>query len=611
MEWEKKIVTPENVLGRIRPGMSIFLGTGVSEPRTLIKFLMAARSNKLDDLELVQLVSYGHTCSPKAIRDRKFRLRTFFSGYVSKAIKSGHVDLIPIRFARLPHLFQSGQINIDVAFVQITPPDKAGYCSFGVSVDVARLAMEKANLNVGEINRQIPVTLGDTFVHVSEFDYLVESTENPVYFNRWPVDKTFDKLAEQIVSLIEDKSCISFSIGPLFEALSKHLVKRKHIGVHSPIFTDALMDLVKSGAVTNRHKNLFPGKSLASYAFGSPELFSWLDRNPMVEFQGVESVFDPIKIGLNDNFVAIIPARKVDLSGRIILHSGIGNVASGPIELLDFFKATEISKNGRSIFGLPSRNRLGQPNIQISVSKYQNQFGSEESVDIVVTEFGAANLKGLTIRERAQSLIDIAHPEDRLHLVELAKKKKLLYADQIFLPESSSLYPGKIFEKNTFKGNLAVRFRPIRPSDEEQMRRLFYRFSDQDIYARYFASIQSMPHAKMQEYVNVNWNETMSLVGLIGPLGQGKIIAEGRYIKIPGQPHAELAFVVDEEYQSRGITSYLLKLITKIAKRKGVTEFTFEVLFSNKAMMKVFKRNFERVYATLEEGIYNVSIPIN
>ena len=610
MGWNKKIVQPDAALRKIKPGMSIFLGTGVSEPRTLVKHLIASSSHELDDLELIQLVSYGHASSPATIQARKFRLRTFFSGYVSRAITSGRVDLIPVRFARLPHLFQSGFINVDAAFIQITPPDKSGYCSFGASVDVARLAMEKANVTIGEINRHIPVTMGDTFAHVSEFDFLIKSEEKPIYFSRWPVDETFDKLAAQIVSLIEDKSCISFSIGPLFEALSRYLRERKHLGIHSPIFTDALMDLVKSGAVSNRYKATFPGKSVSSYAYGSPDLFSWLNRNPMVEFQSIEHVFNPTTIGANDNFVVIIPARKIDLSGRIVLHSGVGNVATGPIELLDFFKGAEISRGGRSIFGLPSRNRQGKPNIKISVSNYQNQFGSEESLDIVVTEFGAANLKGLTIRERAQSLIDIAHPEDRQALVDMAKKKKLLYADQIFIPESSFLYPQNIIERHTFKGDLEVRFRPIRPSDEEQMRRLFYRFSDQDVYARYFANVQSMPHDKMQQYVNVNWNEVMSVVGLTGPLGQGRIIAEGRFIKIPTSPHAELAFVVDEEYQNRGISSYLLKMITKLAKKKGIKTFTFEVLFSNVAMMRVFKKAFNKVEATLEEGIYNVSIPL-
>lgn len=606
-----KIVRPETVLRKIKPGMSIFLGTGVSEPRLLVRHLLNSHSYELDDLELIQLVSYGHPSSPEVIHQRKFRLRTFFSGYLAKDITSGRVDLIPIRFARLPHLFRSGLVNVDAAFIQITPPDKSGYCSFGVSIDVARLAMEQAGLVVGEINHHIPTTLGDTFAHVSEFNYLVESGENPIYFSRWPVDETFDKLAGRIVSLIEDGSCLSFSIGPLFEALTPYLKNRKHLGIHSPIFTDALMDLVESGAVSNRFKASFLGKSLASYAFGGPELFSWLDRNPMVEFQSIEHVFNPINIGANNNFVVIIPARKVDLSGRIVLHSGVGNVATGPIELLDFFKGAEISIGGRSIFGLPSRNRQGKSNIKLSVAKYQNLFGSEESLDIVVTEFGAANLKGLTIRERAQSLIDIAHPEDRQELVEQAKKKKLLYPDQIFIPESSFLYPDYIFERHTFKENLEVRFRAIRPSDEEQMRRLFYRFSDQDIYARYFANVQSMPHGKMQEYVNVNWNDTMSVIGLTGPLGQGRIIAEGRFIKMPTEPHAELAFVVDEEFQNRGISSYLLKLITRIAKKKGVSTFTFEVLFSNNAMMRVFKKNFKRVEATLEEGIYNVSIPLD
>ncbi len=611
MAWEQKIVDPAMVMRKIRPGMSIFLGTGVSEPRTLIHYLMDASLPNLADLQLIQLLSFSDEISLKTLDAQKYRLKTFYTGQmVDKAITEGQVDLIPNRFLRLPRLFDSQRILVDAAFIQVTPPDASGYCSLGVSLDVARIAMEKATLVVGEINPKIPRTFGDTFVNVSEFDYLVYADQDPIYFDRWETPPPFDQIAARMASLIPDKSCIAFSIGPLFEALLKKLKGKQHLGIHSPIFTDALMDLVKSGAVTNRYKEIFRGKSIASYGIGTPELMDWLDRNPMVEFQGIDRVFDPINIGINPGVIAVIPARTVDLSGSMTFQEGLGNVISGPMELVDFFMGAEISKGGITIIGLPSRNPSNVPNIQAAIETNHNRFGFEESIDMVVTEFGIARLNGLSVRERAQALIEIAHPDDRKGLVEQAKTKRILYPDQIFLSESPHLYPDEIQEEATLKNNLRVRFRGIRPSDEEQMRRLFYRFSDDAIYYRYFASIKTMPHAKMQEYVNIDWNHTMSIVGLIGEPGQGQIIAEGRYLMETFGPRAETAFVVDEGFNNKGIATYLLKLLMKLGKTRGVEFFTADVLFSNIGMMKVFKKMAPKVEAVLQEGAYNISFPI-
>ena len=610
--WEELAVHPDEVLEKIEPGMSIFLGTGPAEPRTLVKHLMNSDANNLQDLELIQLLSLGDALTLKELYSDKYRLKTFFAGWMaSEAITAGRVDLIPSRFARIPRLIESGQIPIDVAFVQVTPPNVAGYCSMGVAVDVARHAMKQASLVVGEINAEMPLTFGDTFVPLSDFDLLVRSTEKPMYLPRWPVHKVFDEVAKNVASAIEDGSCIAFSNGPLFEALSRHLVQKRHLGVHSPFFTDALMDLVESGAVTNRHKEIFRGKSLASYAIGTPELMAWLDRNPLVEFQEIDKVFSPIQIGRNPRFVAVVAARKVDLSGQIAMHVGKWNVAGGPGEAMDFVNGAELSAGGLTVFALPSRNRRGEPNLLISVEKFPNQFSLRESVDMVVTEYGVAYLSGRTVRERAQALIDIAHPDDRSELVEQAKKENILYHDQVFLPESAHLYPAEIATKHTFKGGVEVRFRAIKPSDEEEMRRLFYRFSEEAVYYRYFVRVKVMPHSQMQEYVNVDPGRVMSIVGLVGEPGQGHIIAEARFVKDPLSPHADVAFIVDDHYQGLGIATYLYKMLIRLAKGRGVQGFTAKVLASNKAMMKVFERGGLAVEAKLEQGIYRLTIPFD
>jgi len=611
MNWKQKIVGPDRVMKSIQPGMSIFLGTGISEPCTLVKHLMRSDHQMLVDLELIQLVNFSDTISLKTLDSHKYRLKTFSSGnMVNKAIAKGLVDLIPTRFKKLHRLFESGRIQIDVAFIQISPPDDDGIASLGVSIDVARAAMKKASLVVGEINPKIPRIFGDTFVNLADFDLLIHSEDDPIYFKRWETGPVFDRIAARIASHIQDQSCIAFSIGPLFESLGKKLSKKHHLGIHSPVFTDALMDLVKSGAVTNRYKNTFQGKSIASYAFGTPDLLAWLDRNPQVEFQGIQAVFDPANIGKNKRFVAVIPARKVDLSGRIVLHHGKGNVISGPMELMESFFGAQISKGGRVIFGLPARNLNHRPNINLSIQGHHNQLGFEESIDMVVTEYGTAMLNGLSIRERALALIEIAHPDDRLSLFDKARKNHLLYPDQIFLKESNRLYPSEINEQQLFKNELKVRFRPIKPSDEDQMRRLFYGFSDEAIYYRYFHSVTSMPHSKMQEYVNVDWNHTMSIVGLMGEPGDGVIIAEARYLGDGSSRDAEIAIIVDEAYNNLGIATYMVNLLIKLGKERGIERLTAEILSSNRRILRVFKKACPNIESKFEHGAYSIVMPI-
>jgi acyl-CoA hydrolase/GNAT superfamily N-acetyltransferase len=607
--WKYKVVSPEEVLSKIEPGMAIFLGTGMAEPRTLVKHLMASEEPNLQDLELIQLVSIGDTIPIDERYSRKFRLKTFFSGWIaSEAVSAGRVDLIPSRFSRIPGLFKSGAIHIDATFIQISPPDENGYaCLLGV--DVERQAMEAANIVVGEVNAHTPRIMGDTLVHMDEFNYFVESTEAPLYIPRWPLEDIFLKIAANIANVIEDGSCISLGIGPLYEALAVQLSAKKHLGIHSPFFTDALMDLIKSGAVTNRRKGVFRGKSSASYLLGSETMMQWLDKNPLVEFQPEDVITDPKVIGSNDRMIAILPARKIDLTGNVALHTGKGNMNAGPGNVQELFMGAALSKKGRTIFGLSSRNRKGTPNIVLSVDNLPFQFTNRESMDLVVTEYGVAYLMGKTMRERAQALIDIAHPDDRAELVRQAKEAKLIYADQIYFPESGSLYPSKLCVTHEFKDGLKVCFRPIKPSDEDLMRDLFYRFSDQAVYSRYFTSIKTMPHKKMQEYVNVNYHLIMSIVGIIEVSGTEKIIAEARYARTKQDTFADTAFIVDEDYHGKGIASYLFELLIRTAREEGIQGFTADVLATNKAMLKVYEKSPFPVQTVLSRGVYELTIP--
>ncbi len=613
VSWKDLVVSPEEVMGAIKPGMNIFLGSGVAEPRTLMRCLIDSDLSNVNDLEFIQLNSHGDILSVKELHYQNYRLKTFFSGWgASEVSVAGPVDLIPIRYSQTPLFFQFKPMPIDATFVQITPPDEAGYCSLGLAVDVAREAMEQASLVVGEINTRVPFTFGDTIVSLSDFDMLVRSTEPPDYFDRLPVSDASDQVAANIASVIEDGDCLCFRMPTsLSRGLCRRLTGRRHLGVHSPYFTDELMDLVKSGAVSNYRKGVFRGKSIASYILGTSELMTWLDRNPLVELQSIGQVCDPTLIGRNPNFVGVFHARKVDLFSRVSSFVGRGSFTSGPSIAADMITGAEISAGGRTVFGLPSRDEKGESNIQVELEDYRSQYHMRESINMVVTEYGIANLKWRSIRERAQALIDIAHPDDREDLVQKAKEKKILFPDQIFLSKSARLYPMDIASEHTFKGGVKVRFRAIKPSDEEAMRRFFYRFSDMTIYRRYFYPIKTMPHYKMQEYVNVDYSSAMSIVALVGESDHGKIIAEARFVKDEESAYGDVAFVVDEESQGLGIASYLYEMLIRLAKERGLKGFTAEVLHANKGMMKVFEKGDFQIITQLKNDVYRLTIPFD
>ena len=612
-QWRDRVVNPQRILEAIRPGMRIFISSGVAEPRTLTRCLLTApRARNLEDIELVQLLSFDIAAFSGKVAAQPYRLKTFYAGWVADAaIAEGRVDFIPSRFTRIPFLIESGLVPVEMAIVQVTPPNTAGYCSLGLAVDVAREAMDRAEITVAEINPHVPHTFGDTCVALSEFDLVVTSDLPPPHFERWRVDATLDRLAYNVASLIEDSSCLAFSTGPFYEALAGNLIGKRHLGIHSPIFTDALMDLMTAGVVDNRRKGTYRGKALTSYALGSQALMTWLDYNPLVEFQRIDKVFAPDTIARNPSFVTAIHAHKIDLYGRIGLRFGRENVMTGPAEVMDFFSGAERSPGGCTIFALTSRDPDGGSNIAASIADHPLQFGRYESVKTVVTEQGIAHLEGHTIRERAQALIDIAHPEDRASLVAQAKALKILYPDQIFLAESARLYPADIATEHTFRNDLHVTFRAIKPSDEEEMRRLFYRFSGEAVYSRYFGIVGAMPHARMQSYVNVAWTQTMSVVGTVTVAEISRIIAEARYIRVPGTTMAEVVFLVDEDYQGLGIATFLYRMLIRLARERGITEFVADVLFANTAMMKVFRNVARPVKAILESGIYHLTIALD
>lgn len=610
-DWKNLIVSPESALASIKSGMSIFLGSGLAEPRTLLDALMRSDRSNTKDLELIQLNSHSDILSLKNLNLQNYRLKSFFSGWVaSEVAEAGSVDLIPARYSQIPRIFASRQIPIDAVFIQISPPNPSGYCSLGLAVDVAREAMAKASLVIGEIQPQLPFTFGDSLVSIKDFDLLIEADQSPIFFERQPISTVMGQVASNIAAIIGDGDCISFHTGTsLFEALCRELRAKRHLGIHTPYFTDALMDLVNRGAVSNYKKAVFRGKSVTAYALGTRDLAGWLNLNPLVEFQSIAEICNPALIAGISNFTAVFHAKTVDLYGRISFNIGKGSLTSGPGIAADIITGADMSPGGKAIFGLPSRDPDGNSNFVSLLTDQRNQFHMRESISMVATEYGVANMKWRSIRERAQALIEIAHPDDRAGLVEKAKKHKILFENQIFMSDSAMCYPLEITAQQTFRNNLSVRFRVVKPSDEQAMRRLFYRFSDETVYRRFFYPISTMPHDKMQEYVNIDYNSMISIVAIVGENEQEKIIAEARFDKDEKTGFGDIGFIVDERYQNMGIGAYLYEMLVRLAKERGLKGFNAEVLQENINMMRIFQKGGLSIYSKLEDGVYHLKVP--
>jgi len=611
--WESRLVPPDKVLNHIRPGMTVFIGTGPATPRRLIRTLLDVDKHNIRDLELMQLAVLGETIlSIDRLNAPNYRLKTFFSGgYVAwDTISTGQVDLIPAYSSEIPEIIRSGRINVDVAFIQITPPNDAGYCSLGLAVDVAKEAMYKASLVVGEVNEAMPFTYGDTFVSIEEFDLLVRSDREPITYTPEPVTDVMKKVAANVANEIRDGDCINYSLGPLFEALVPYLSDKKDLGIHSLYFTDAAAELVNSGAVTNNRKFLFRGKSLASYALGTKKLMKWLHKNPLVEFQGIDWVCNSQLIARNPQFVAIYEGRKADLQGRVAFPLR-GAVISGPGEGIDFYKAAEASKDGNTIIGMPSRDENGESNILFSIEKYVNQLRLRESIHVLATEYGVAMLKWRPLRERAQAIIDVAHPDDREDLIKKAREKKIIYSNQIFVSRSAHLYPAYIAHTKTFKGDKTVRFRAMKPSYEESMRRFFYRCSNETVFYRFFYSVKTMGHDKMQAYVNVDYTKEFSVVGFGGKKGENRIVAEARLVGSDDGKAGEVAFLIDENYQGAGVGSYLMSLLVQEGKKRKLEALYAEVLPENQPMIKVFEKSGLPLKSKLDGGVYHITLSLS
>lgn len=613
--YKDMIKTPKRALSQVQSGHRVFLGTGCGEPTVLIEAMIKISGN-LADVEIVELLTKGNAPYTDKKYASCFKVNSFYIGHnIREVIQEGRGDYTPVLMSDIPRLFNSGQLPLDVALIQVTPPDSRGKMSLGISVDIVKAAAENASLVIAQVNPQMPWTRGDSLVDIYDLDILVPADVPLLERKSKPVHAVSAKIAELVAGLIPSGSTVEFGLGrvpgvgriPL--AVTAALKGKHDLGIHTEMITDDIFDLIKSGAVSGNRKSVDRGKVVASFCMGTKELYDFVDDNPLFSFRPTEYVNDSNIIGKQNRMVSINMALEIDLTGQVCSDSEGGVFYSGVGGQVDFNRGAARSDGGRAIVTMPSTTRDGKSRISSRLSQGAGVVVSRATVHYVVTEYGVAYLHGKSVQDRTLALISIAHPDHREQLLKDAIEARFIRQEFSQVEGKFVVAPQEMMKSTYLLNNgTEISFRPIHPTDEPLLRDLLYDLSQQTIYCRFMSHSPNFGSKQMQNFVYVDHRKEVAIVGTLPEAHGDDIVAVGRYYLDEHTNRAEVAFVIRDELQRMGIGSFMFKHLINIAKASGIAGFTAEVLSENKGMQAIFNHSGYKVQSVVEEGVYSFRI---
>jgi acyl-CoA hydrolase/GNAT superfamily N-acetyltransferase len=608
-EWQAKRLELANIAEKIPNGSNITIG---SISATAHATLAAIVNNKsLVDINILQFIVGGEL---PHLEEKLSRFRTttnFAFDRAGQKIRQGLADYVPVSASNVNRLFAERLIAVDVAIIKVTPPDKQGYCSLGMGVDFGQESVKAAKIVIAEISEHMPWTGGDSLIHADRIDWWVEHnapllTSEELFPN---LDRNIlppsvlNKIVENVMFEIPDGATLKFDINLAVNQLIPFLKDKKDLGLHTDLLTDELLQLIKTGVITNARKNINRGKTIVSHATGNKALFRYIHRNPAVEFQSLYKINRIDHIAQQDNLIAIIGGLKVDLSGQVAVDSVGSRFYSGVGSSDDSIRGAGYSKGGKPIVILPSMSVKGNSNILFALPEGTGVTITRLDVHYVITEYGTAFLFGKGIRERCLALIDIAHPDCRKYLLDQAKNSFYIHSEQSGNSYKSA-YPNQWECLHQTKQRREVFIRPIKAVDEDKLRSFFHKLSDQNVYMRYFTHIRSLPQKVLKRFSDIDYHKDMALVALYPPkTTQQEIVGIGQWIIDERGGMPELALQVRDDWQGQGLGKFLFLRLIEMAKSYKIIKLKADVLSDNKAMNLVFETAGIHYHKKTEIGV--------
>ncbi|MFW6254238.1 MAG: GNAT family N-acetyltransferase [Chitinivibrionales bacterium] len=606
--YKSKVKTPEQAVNLIRPGARIFIGTGCAQPKSVIAELVND-GNNIMDAEIYHLMTMGDAPYVDEQYADKFRTFTFvISQNVRKAVYRGHGDYVPVCTSDIPQLFKSGRLPLDVALIQTSPPDKNGFVSLGVSVDIVKSAVENSLMVIAEVNPNMPRTHGESTLSVDMIDAIVESKEALTEYKSPELNETIKAIGRNVASLISDGATVSLGLGPISQAVYSFLDGKKDLGIHTEMFSDEIIPLIQKGVINGSRKTINRGRITASYCVGSRELYEYINENPEFDFRPSEYVNDSAIIAQHNYMVAVNTAYEVDMTGQVCSDSSDQDSFSGIGGISDFSRGAAQARNGRSIIALQSTTPDGSASrIVPSLMEGAGVALTRGDVHFVVTEYGIADLYGKSIRERVTALAEIAHPDFRNQILQQAQKRHFILPHQAELFTSGARYPKELETRRALADGTALYFRPIKPTDTHSLRDMFYSLSEKSIAFRFLEPIKAFPQEFVQKLANIDYTSDMGIAATIKDMGGERIIGIAHYYRNKENNRAEISFLVRDDWHNKGVGTYLFEILSSVGQKRGVSGFDANVSADNANMLGIFFNSGYNVSTKRENDNYSIS----
>ena len=612
-KYPQKFVSEEEIFSHIHRGDRIFISTACGEPQYLVQAMIRfveSNPKAFYDAEVLHVWTMGVAPYTEEKFKNNFRYNSFFVGNNSReAVNRGLADYTPIFLSNVPEMFRRGLVPINVALIQTSPPDSHGYMSIGISVDIVKAAVENASLVIAQANAHMPRVHGDGFIHIEDIDFLVCRDEPLLEYEAFAPDETARQIGKYIARIVQDGDTIQVGYGSLPNAILDSFSEKKHLGVHTELFTDGVMELMKKGVIDNSRKSRNRGKTVATFCMGHRKTYEFIHDHPSIEFRNIDYTNSPLIIAQQKNMTAINSALEIDLTGQATAESLGKSFYSGIGGQADFMRGAVLAPGGKSILAIQSTAEWGK--VSRIVPFLREGAGVtliRGDIHYVVTEYGIAYLLGKNIRERAMALISIAHPHFRLWLIEKAKEANLIYRDQAYIPGAGGEYPEHLEIYRTTAKGLPLFLRPVKISDEQLLKDFFYSLSDQSFYRRFISFRQDMPHERLQEFVIIDHTKEVFILACIQEGEKEKVVGIGQYFINPKTNFAEVAQATRDDFQGQGIGMELLTYLTYLAKRDGLLGFTAEVLMENRPMLRLFEKMGFDIRRQSEQGVYELTM---